>query len=91
MMGDILNAFPDLRDTFDVFIVRDDHVVERYTATGTRSGDRWATSHRPAAWRSCMVINIFRIKCGRIVEVWLQLMPWSPTQQLTGTSRPPAR
>jgi hypothetical protein len=27
MMGDFLNAFPDLRYTFDKFIAKDDYVV----------------------------------------------------------------
>jgi predicted ester cyclase len=38
MMGDFLTAFPDLRYTFDQFIVQDDYVVERYTAVGTQQG-----------------------------------------------------
>ncbi len=38
MMGDFLTAFPDLRYTFDQFIVQDDYVVERYTAMGTHQG-----------------------------------------------------
>jgi hypothetical protein len=38
MMQDFLTAFPDLRYTFDHFIAKDNHVVERYTATGTQRG-----------------------------------------------------
>src|SRR4029453_17441774 len=38
MMGDFLASFPDLSYTFDQFIVEDDLVVERYTATGTQEG-----------------------------------------------------
>jgi steroid delta-isomerase-like uncharacterized protein len=90
MMGDFLNAFPDLRYTFDVFIVRDDHVVERYTATGTQRGSLGdlPPSGRMATWTG---INIFRIKCGRIAEVWSEVDAVTRTQQLTGTSPPPAR
>jgi hypothetical protein len=36
-------------------------------------------------------INIFRIKCGRIAEVWSEVDAVTRTQQLTGTSPPPAR
>jgi predicted ester cyclase len=38
MMAEFLTAFPDLRYTFDQFIVQDDYVVERYTAVGTQQG-----------------------------------------------------
>jgi SnoaL-like polyketide cyclase len=38
MMADFLTAFPDLRYSFDQFIVQDDYVVERYTAMGTQQG-----------------------------------------------------
>ena len=38
MMADFLGAFPDLRYAFDQFLVQDDHVVERYTASGTQRG-----------------------------------------------------
>jgi hypothetical protein len=38
MMTEFLSAFPDLRYTFDQFIVQDDYVVERYTAVGTQHG-----------------------------------------------------
>jgi predicted ester cyclase len=38
MMTEFLTAFPDLRYTFDQFIVQDDYVVERYTAVGTQQG-----------------------------------------------------
>ena len=68
MTGDFLVAFPDLHYTFDLFIVQDAYVVERYTATGTQQGqlgDLPATD-RTATWTG---INIFRIECGKIAEV----------------------
>jgi steroid delta-isomerase-like uncharacterized protein len=83
MMGDFLSAFPDLVYTFDQFIAADDFVVERYTATGTQRsqlGDIPA-SGRVATWTG---INIFRIECGRIAEVWAQVDAVTRTQQLTG-------
>ncbi len=83
MMGDFLTAFPDLRYTFDQFIVQDDYVVERYTAVGTQQGQfgDLPPSGRMATWTG---INIFRIKCGRIVEVWSEVDAVSRRQQLMG-------
>ena len=83
MMGEFLSAFPDLVYTFDQFIAADDFVVERYTATGTQQGQLGdiPASGRVATWTG---INIFRIECGRIAEVWAQVDAVSRTRQLTG-------
>jgi steroid delta-isomerase-like uncharacterized protein len=83
MMADFLTAFPDLRYSFDQFIVQDDYVVERYTAVGTQLGQfgDLPPSGRMATWTG---INIFRIKCGRIVEVWSEVDAVSRRQQLMG-------
>jgi predicted ester cyclase len=61
----------------------DDFVVERYTATGTQRGQLGdiPASGRVATWTG---INIFRIECGRIAEVWAQVDAVTHTQQLTG-------
>jgi predicted ester cyclase len=86
MMNDFLTAFPDLRYNFDHWIVRDDYVVERYTATGTQRGQLGdlPPSGRKATWTG---INIFRIACGRIAEVWSEVDAVSRTRQLTGAPR----
>jgi steroid delta-isomerase-like uncharacterized protein len=86
MMNDFLAAFPDLRYAFDKWIVRDDHVVERYTATGTHRGQLGGLppSGRQATWTG---INIFRIVCGRIAEVWSEVDAVSRTRQLTTPPR----
>jgi predicted ester cyclase len=83
MMGDFLSAFPDLVYTFDQFIAKDDFVVERYTAIGTQRGQLGdiPPSGLVATWTG---INIFRIECGRIAEVWAQVDAITRTQQLTG-------
>ena len=83
MMADFLGAFPDLRYKFDQFLVQDNHVVERYTATGTQRaqlGDL-PPSGRTATWTG---INIFRIACGRIAEIWSEVDAVSRRRQLTG-------
>jgi predicted ester cyclase len=90
MMGDFLSAFPDLVYTFDQFIAKDDFVVERYTATGTQRGQlgEIPPSDRVATWTG---INIFRIQCGRLVEVWAQDDAVTRTKQLTGPRAGQAR
>jgi predicted ester cyclase len=79
MMGDFLSAFPDLRYTFDKFIAKDDYVV---TATGTQKGPFAGrpSSGRTATWTG---INIFRIECGKIAEVWSEVDAVSRAQQLS--------
>jgi predicted ester cyclase len=87
MMDDFLVAFSPLHYNFDLLIVRDDYVVQRYTATGTHTGPfgRLPPSGRTATWTG---INIFRIECGRIAEVWSEVDALSRTQQLTGAATP---
>lgn len=82
MMDDFLVAFSDLRYTFDLLLVSDDYVVQRYTATGTHDGplQNMPASGRRATWTG---INIFRIECGRIAEVWSEVNALSRNQQLT--------
>jgi predicted ester cyclase len=90
MMDDFLRAFSNLRYNFDFFVVQDDHVVERYTATGTQTGPfQNFPPGRTATWTG---INIFRIECGRIAEVWSEVDAVSRSQQLSGTpTATPAR
>lgn len=87
MMDDFLRAFPDLNYTFDFFIVQDDMVVERYTATGTQEGaiGDLPPSGRTATWTG---INIFRIECGKIAEVWSEVDAVSRARQLAGEATP---
>ena len=81
-MGDFLAAFPDLLITFDQFIAKDDFVVERYTASGTHQGPLGdlKPTNRTATWTG---INIFRIACERIVEVWSEVDAEGRRRQLT--------
>jgi steroid delta-isomerase-like uncharacterized protein len=86
MMDDFLVAFPDLRYEFDFFVVQDDMVVERYTVTGTQEGplQNLPPLGRTATWTG---INVFRIECGRIVEVWSEVDALSRNQQLSGAKK----
>jgi predicted ester cyclase len=87
MMGDFLDAFPDLHYTFDFWVAQDDMVVERYTATGTQEGQLGdlPPSGRAATWTG---VNIFRIECGKIAEVWSEVDAVSRARQLTGGATP---
>ncbi len=85
MMSDFPEAFSDLRYDFDLLFAQDDLVVERYTASGTQDGplqDLPATG-RKATWTG---INIFRIECGRIVEIWSEVDALSRREQLAGAA-----
>jgi predicted ester cyclase len=90
MMGEFLAAFPDLLITFDQFIAKDDFVVERYTASGTHQGPLGdlQPTNRTATWTG---INIFRIGCGRIVEVWSEVDAEGRRRQLTLPLMSPGR
>jgi predicted ester cyclase len=85
MMGGFLDAFPDLKYEFDLWITQDDYVVERYTATGTQEGPlpNLPATGRTATWTG---VNIFRIECGKIVEVWSEVDALSRNAQLTGAA-----
>ncbi len=82
MMDDFLGAFSDLSYTFDFWVADSDMVVERYTATGTQDGQlgALAPTGRKATWTG---VNIFRIDCGRIAEVWSEVDALSRNRQLT--------
>ena len=57
-------------------------MVERYIATGTQQGalGQLPASGRKATWTG---INIFRIECGRIAEVWSEVDALGRARQLT--------
>jgi steroid delta-isomerase-like uncharacterized protein len=81
MMGAFPAAFSDLHYTVDFWVTQDDMVIERYTATGTQDGplgDHPATG-RSATWTG---VNIFRIECGKIAEVWSEVDALSRNAQL---------
>jgi predicted ester cyclase len=82
MMADFLGAFSDLSYSFDLWVADGDLVVERYTATGTHDGPLGAlpATGKKATWTG---VNIFRLTCGRITEVWSEVDALSRNRQLT--------
>ena len=83
MMSQFPPAFSDLHYTIDFLVVEDDLVVERYTASGTQDGPLGdlPPSGRAATWTG---INIYRIECGKIVEIWSEVDAMRRMEQLTG-------
>jgi steroid delta-isomerase-like uncharacterized protein len=71
-LGEWRAAFPDLRRTVDDVVVEGERVVARWTAAGTQQGAYRGTAAtgRAVEWRG---INLFRISCGRIVEIWSEM------------------
>jgi predicted ester cyclase len=82
MMTDFLGAFSDLSYNFDLWVADGDLVVERYTATGTHDGPLGAlpATGKKATWTG---VNIFRLRCGRITEVWSEVDALSRNRQLS--------
>ncbi len=63
------NAFPNLKYTLNDTIIEGDKVVTRWTAAGTNSGDFFGM---PATNKNVTMlgITIFRIRDGRIANLW---------------------
>lgn len=67
----LFTGFPDLRFEVAAGPAPRDRVVERWTASGTQTGpfQGIAPSGKHATWTG---INIYRIACGRIAEIWTE-------------------
>src|SRR3954452_5944924 len=80
-------AFPDLEFTVDLIAAEGDMAATRWTATGTQRGE-WqgiAPTDRQVTWQGT---NIFRIKCGQIVESWSEADHLGLLSQLGATDIP---
>jgi len=79
----LLTGFPDVHHTIEMVITEGDLVVIRYRATGTHAGEfqGYAPTGKPVTWTG---INIYRIECGRIAEVWSEVDAQGRIAQLTG-------
>ena len=64
-----LAAFPDLRMDVDLILSDGDLVAARWTSTGTFSGP-WGDVAPTGARATFSGVNIFRIRDGRVVELW---------------------
>jgi steroid delta-isomerase-like uncharacterized protein len=62
-------AFPDLQMEIDLMLADHDLVAARWTTTGTFTG-RWGDVEPTGGRATFSGINIFRIRDGRVVELW---------------------
>ncbi|HUY27600.1 MAG TPA: ester cyclase [Candidatus Binataceae bacterium] len=84
----ILSAFPDLRVTLEDQIAEGDKVVTRKRFRGIHSDPFWGVA--PSGKRlELEVIDIFRVKKGRLAEHWAQLDVMALLRQIGAA--PPGR
>jgi len=62
-------AFPDLRWHVDLLLAEGDLVAGRWTASGTNTGP-WAGVAATGKHATFSGVNIFRIRDGKVVEIW---------------------
>jgi steroid delta-isomerase-like uncharacterized protein len=62
-------AFPDLRWHVDLLLAEGDLVAGRWTASGTNTGP-WAGMAATGRHATFSGVNIFRIRDGKVVEIW---------------------
>src|SRR5829696_6266185 len=84
VLGALLTGFPDVQHTIEAVITDDDLVVIRYRATGTHAGEfqGYAPTGKRVSWTG---INIYRVECGRIAEIWSEVDALGRIAQLAGS------
>ncbi|MEE9510275.1 MAG: ester cyclase [Candidatus Bathyarchaeia archaeon] len=65
-------AFPDLKHTIEFQIVEGDLVATRYTWRGTHKG-RWMGIEPTGKEVTFTLLDVCRVKDGKIVEAWIEL------------------
>ena len=66
---DFRAAFPDLHFEIDFLLDAADHIVGRWTATGTHLG-AWGNLEPTGRAVTFSGVNIFRFADGQVVEIW---------------------
>jgi steroid delta-isomerase-like uncharacterized protein len=81
LISGYLSAFPDLKVTNAQQLADGDHLVSRWTATGTHTGELMGI---PATGKRINThgISIVRIENGKIAEVWNESNQMDMMQQL---------
>jgi predicted ester cyclase len=84
VLGALLTGFPDVQHTVEAVITEGDLVVIRYRATGTHEGEfqGYAPTGKRVSWTG---INIYRVECGRIAEIWSEVDALGRIAQLAGS------
>jgi steroid delta-isomerase-like uncharacterized protein len=67
--ADFRGAFPDLHTTVDLMVAEGDMVVVRWTTEGTNTGP-WGGIPPTGKQARFSGVNIFRMKNGKVVEIW---------------------
>jgi steroid delta-isomerase-like uncharacterized protein len=67
--ADFRVAFPDLRFREDLILAEDDLVAARWTAEGTHTGS-WGAAKPTGKGARFSGVNIFRLRNGKVVEIW---------------------
>ena len=85
VLGALLTGFPDIHQTVDMIVARDDLVAIRYSATGTHEGEfqGHAPTGKTITWTG---MNFYEIACGRIADVWSEVDAQSRSEQLTAAA-----
>ena len=84
VLGILLTGFPDVQHTVEAVITEGDLVVIRYRATGTHAGEfqGYAPTGKRVSWTG---INIYRVECGHIAEIWSEVDALGRIAQLAGS------
>ena len=69
MAADFRSAFPDLTFTQDLVLAEGELVAARWTAEGTHAGS-WGTVKPTGKRAKFSGVNIFRLRNGKVVEIW---------------------
>lgn len=82
LAASILAAFPDVHVTVDLLVAEDDRVVERATVRATHYGifQGLAPTGQVVGWTET---HIYRVRNGRIVELWPAVNFERIVQQIT--------
>lgn len=67
--ADFRAAFPDLRMVVDLVLAEGDLVAARWTTEGTNTG-AWAGRPPTGKRATFSGVNIFRLRDGKVVELW---------------------
>ncbi len=81
-------VFPDINDTVDDAFVDGDLVVVRWSGTGTQNGPFLGVE--PTGTEVMMTgINVYRVSCDRIVEIWSEANVLDELHQIQGSAATP--
>jgi steroid delta-isomerase-like uncharacterized protein len=78
----LMAIFPDNKTVTEDLIAEGDKVVERWTNTGTHTGEPFMGVPASGKKFSCGGISIYRIANGKIVEHWGEFDSMTISQQL---------